>query len=109
MGSFRHRDAGFSIVELLLAMGIAGIVAAMAVPATTRTLGDLRLRGDARSVHSLLGVAKMRAAAKFTRSRVYVDLATRSFYLQSWDKTAAAWVTEGATTALSTGSDFSFD
>ena len=40
----------------------------------------------------------MRAAAKYTRSRVRVDLATETFYLQSWDKTANAWVTEGATT-----------
>ena len=103
------RQAGFTITELLLAIAIAGVVSAMALPATTRTLADFRLHGDARSLHNLLGVAKMRAAAKYTKTRVYVDLGAETFYLQSWDKTGAAWVTEGATTPLSSDADFAFD
>jgi prepilin-type N-terminal cleavage/methylation domain-containing protein len=109
-GGMHHRHAGFTVTELLLAIAIAGIVAAMALPATTRTLADFRLHGDARSLHNLLGVAKMRAAAKYTRSRVYVDLTAETFYLQTWDKTGAgAWVTEGAITPLSNDADFAFD
>jgi prepilin-type N-terminal cleavage/methylation domain-containing protein len=102
-------QAGFTISELLIGIAITGVVAATALPGITRTMADFRLRGDARSLHNLLGVAKMRAAAKYTKTRVYVDLPTKTFYLQTWDKTAAAWATEGATTPLSQDADFAFD
>jgi prepilin-type N-terminal cleavage/methylation domain-containing protein len=105
----RNHQAGFTISELLIAIAIAGVVAATALPGITRTLADFRLHGDARSLHNLLGVAKMRAAAKYTKTRMYVDLAAKTFYLQTWDKTAGAWVTEGATTPLSHDADFAFD
>lgn len=105
-----HRHAGFTVTELLIAIAIAGVVAATALPAMTRTMADFRLHGDAQSLHNLLGVAKMRAAAKYTKTRVYVDLAAETYYLQTWDKTGAgAWVTEGATTRLSSDADFAFD
>jgi prepilin-type N-terminal cleavage/methylation domain-containing protein len=105
-----HRHAGFTVTELLIAIAIAGVVAATAIPAMTRTMADFRLHGDAQSLHNLLGVAKMRAAAKYTKTRVYVDLAAETYYLQTWDKTGAgAWVTEGATTRLSSDADFAFD
>jgi prepilin-type N-terminal cleavage/methylation domain-containing protein len=103
------REDGFSIIEMLAALGIIGIMAAMTVPAATRTVGDLRLRGDARALHNLVGLAKMRAASKFTRERLYVDLNTESFVLQYWDKVAGAWVNEGGITALSRAVDFGFD
>ncbi|HEX7794374.1 MAG TPA: prepilin-type N-terminal cleavage/methylation domain-containing protein [Vicinamibacterales bacterium] len=102
-------QAGFTISELLIVIAITGVVAATALPGITRTMADFRLRGDARSLHNLLGVAKMRAAAKYTKTRVYVDLTTKTFYLQTWDKPTNTWVTEGATTSLSTNVDFAFD
>ena len=103
------REDGFSIIEMLAALGVIGILAAVTVPATTRTVGDLRLRGDARALHNLVGLAKMRAGARFTRERLYVDLATESFFLQYWDKAALTWVTEGGATTLSRAVDFGFD
>lgn len=93
---------------MLATLGIIGIVAAIAMPATSQALADLRLRGDARSVHNMVGLAKMRAASRFTRARVYVDLTSNSFRLQYWDKNASAWVTEGASTSLSNGVEFGF-
>ena len=102
----RARERGFSTMEMLATLAIIGIVAGIAMPATTQTLADLRLRGDARSIHNMVGLAKMRAASRFTRSRVYVDLTTESFRLQYWDKSSSSWVTEGGSTTLSDGVDF---
>jgi len=105
---YRISENGFSFIELVAAVGIIGLIAAVSVPFSTRTVGDLRMHGDARAIHNMVGLAKMRAATRFTRERMYVDLTTESFFLQYWDKTAAAWVTEGGATALSSGVDFGF-
>ena len=73
------------------------------------TLADLRMHNDAGAIHNLLSLAKMRAASKFTRVRVYVDLGAESYVLQSWDKTSGTWTTEENPQTLSTNVDFSFD
>jgi prepilin-type N-terminal cleavage/methylation domain-containing protein len=100
------REHGFSMLELVTVVAITGVIVAVALPSSTRTVADYRLRGDARAVHNMIGVAKMRAAARFTRVRMRADFPTDSFYMQYWDKTAGAWVTEGGTTTLSTGIGF---
>jgi type II secretion system protein H len=109
MRSTRNRQAGFSLVEMLVVLAIAGVVAAIALPSTERTLADVRLHNDARAIHNLLSLAKMRASAKFTRVRLYCDLGAESFVLQTWDKTALNWVVEDGATTLSTNVDFGFD
>jgi prepilin-type N-terminal cleavage/methylation domain-containing protein len=105
----RDHQAGFSITELLVVLAIAGVLAAMALPSAERTLADVRLHNDARAIYNLLSLAKMRAAAKFTRVRLYCDLGTETFVLQDWDKTANSWVAEDGGQTLSTNVDFSFD
>jgi prepilin-type N-terminal cleavage/methylation domain-containing protein len=110
MRSVRDGQHGFSLIELLVVLAIAGVVAAIALPSTERTLGDLRMRNDAHGIHNLLSLAKMRAASKFTRERVYVDFGAESYALQEWNKSTLAWTNEdNSSSSLSSNIDFGFD
>lgn len=107
-----RQQTGYSLIEILVVVGIIGVVSVIAVPLFGNLVANLRVTGDARGMANSLAVAKMRAASNFSRARIYVDLAARQYYLQSWDKEANAgaggWVTEGGTTYLSSGVDFSY-
>lgn len=103
------RDArGYSLIELLMVVAIMATLAVIAVPMTGNTLRFLKIAGDARDIANATAVAKMRAAAKFTQARVYVDVAGRTFYVQTYNKTTAAWDTEGGANQLSSTVNFGF-
>ena len=105
----KRRDLGFSLLEVLLVVGLTTVIAAIAVPMMSNTIGDFRIRGDARALNSAVSLAKLRAASAFTQVRLYVDLSANSFHLESWQKTGTpGWVTEGGTTTLATNDTFSF-
>ena len=53
-------------------------MAAMVIPKTSALFGNLRLSGDARGLSNSIALAKMRAAADFTRARLFVDRAART-------------------------------
>jgi Tfp pilus assembly protein FimT len=97
------------MMELLVTLAIAGVVAAVALPSTARTVSDLRLSGDARTLHNMVGLAKMRAAARFTRERIFVDRTTGTYQMQYWDKVNSKWVSESpSVNTLSTGVQFGY-
>ena len=50
----------------------------------------------------------MRATARFSRARVFVDQAARTFVLQIWDDDAKKWVDDNASTTLPFGITFGF-
>jgi type II secretory pathway pseudopilin PulG len=100
---------GFSTIELLATLGIVGIVSATALPSTARTLADLRLRGDARGVHNAVALAKMRAAARYTRERLYVDRTAQAYHLEFLDKATGNWTSEvDPVVSLQSGVSFGF-
>ena len=102
------RADGFSLIEVLIVVGLIGVLSAIAVPMFGNAIANFRLSGDARSISNAAAVAKMRAASDFTRVRLYVDLAGRSHHLEAWNKTTSQWTIEGGTTSLSSGVSFSY-
>jgi prepilin-type N-terminal cleavage/methylation domain-containing protein len=113
-------ERGYTLIEMMLVVGLIGVISAFVIPITNTSINGSRLRGDAAIIRNLVGLAKMRASARFTRARVYADLGNPlanppvqgTVVLQVWDKTAngnlGAWVNDGGINQLSTGVTFGF-
>jgi Tfp pilus assembly protein FimT len=101
-------ERGFSIIDILMVVALIGIIATIAVPVTGSAVSGQRFNNDSQALTNLVGLAKMRASAAYTRARVRANLVARTFALERWDKTTNAWVTEGSVTPLSLGVTFGF-
>jgi prepilin-type N-terminal cleavage/methylation domain-containing protein len=91
---------GFSLTELMVAILILGVLSAMAIPGWKRMQKTARLSGDGHSLSETLSVAKMRAAANFTESRVFLYTGTTKpyFRIDVWNKSLGpngCWVPDG--------------
>jgi prepilin-type N-terminal cleavage/methylation domain-containing protein len=103
---------GFSLVEMLMALAIMSVLAAVALPMMSNALKYEKISGDARDISNDISVAKMRAAAKFTQARIYVDLSGNQYRLQTCNDPTTlpcqAWTTENNWVGLSSTTSFGF-
>jgi prepilin-type N-terminal cleavage/methylation domain-containing protein len=97
---------GFSLLELVIVLGVMGVLVAVAVP----RMGTVHSADDTRAISNALSLAKLRAASNFSQSRLYVDLTARAHHVEWWQKTPApgAWVALNGPTLLTTGDAFAF-
>jgi len=103
------RSGGFSLVETMLVVGITSVIGAIALPMMRNTIGDYKLRGDARALSNTLSLTKLRAASDFSQARLFVDRNGKSFHVETWQKTGTpGWVTEGGIVKLALNDTFSF-
>jgi len=103
------RERGFSLLELLFVVAVTGVIAAIAMPMMAKSIDYFRLSGDARSVSNATALAKMRAAATFSRGRLYVDLTGKTFRVESWQKTGTpGWAAVEGTTNRNSNDTFGF-
>jgi prepilin-type N-terminal cleavage/methylation domain-containing protein len=93
------RQRGFSLLEMIVVLAMSLTLGAIAMLGYQSVANYLRTAGDLRDLYSLVGQAKMNAAANFTQTRVYADLTKNTFHLEIWNKTAnggvGCWVTVG--------------
>jgi Tfp pilus assembly protein FimT len=101
-------EHGFTMVDTLVTVAIFGILAASTLPTVDGALAAYRLTSDARGLAQNLAVAKMRAASRFTRTRIHVDRDTRRYFTQTWNKTTSQWDSDGSISYLSRGVSFGF-
>ena len=104
----RGSEDGFSLVDAMLTVCVIGIVAGIALPMASGSIATQRFRGDGQSVANLVGLAKLRAAAQFTRARVRADLTTNSYSMEVWDKATESWIADGGVQRASTSVSFGF-
>jgi prepilin-type N-terminal cleavage/methylation domain-containing protein len=107
---------GFSLIEMMMVVGVMTVLAVIAIPMSGNSIRYFKLSGDARELANAAAVAKMRAAAQFTKSRLYIDITGETFYLQTFIRTAPAptgctvgqWCTEGGSIQLSSSVNYGY-
>ena len=62
--NYRHYQNGFTILELLIALGIVGILAAVAMPGFMETIGAAGVNGASKTLNNTLSLARSEAISR---------------------------------------------
>ena len=103
-----HGSSGFSLIEVMVSMSVMMVLAAITIPMVSAASSNVKLHDQADNISNYVGLAKMRATARFSRARVYLDIAARTYVLQVFNQGAGAWANDTSVTTLPTGISFSF-
>jgi prepilin-type N-terminal cleavage/methylation domain-containing protein len=104
-----RKDLGFSAVELLFVVAIVGGLAAIGVPISNAIIDDIKLKGDAQTLSAAIARTKMASSAKFTHSRLRVNLNTGTHRVEMWQRTGVpGWVAGDDEVRLSDRARFGF-
>jgi prepilin-type N-terminal cleavage/methylation domain-containing protein len=101
----RNSAKGFSLLELVMVLGVMGVLLAVAVP----RMGSFGSSDDSHNLSNALSLAKLKAASAFTQTRLFVDLGGRRHHIEWWRKTGTpGWVALNGPTLLNNGEAFAF-
>lgn len=82
-----RRPLGFTLLELMLVLAIAGLVLGIALPLMSSALPGVQLNGSARELAAALRYARSRSMATDTEVVVHLDLDQREVGLTGSTKT----------------------
>ena len=73
-------ERAFTMLEMLVVVTIAGIIAAMVIPQAYHAVKAYRLHADASSLADQLNIARMRAASQFAPYREVVNASSGTYW-----------------------------
>src|SRR5436309_1339815 len=80
-------EHGFSLAEIMVAVVLLLLFAALTVPSLSAALNAWQLNADARKIAATLMSAKFRTTSQATRYRVHFDVANNSWSAQRFNRT----------------------
>jgi len=85
----RKNISGFTLIELMIVVGMIGILTAIAVPSILNWLPNMRIKAAARDVYSSMQQARMMAAKTNNPTAITFDTANNRYVIcNQWDSAA---------------------
>jgi Tfp pilus assembly protein FimT len=85
---------GVSLLEVLFVVSAVLVLSATSVTKVLTIMKNLSSQSDARTISGDTSLAKMSAAANFTKVRIYANLTGNAYEVDVWNKTTSQWVTQ---------------
>ncbi len=98
-------EHGFSLAEIMVAVVLLLLFAALTLPTLSSALNAWQLNADARKIATTLMSARLRTTSQATRYRVHFDVANNSFSCQSLNRATGNYedIADESATTLSDG------
>ncbi|MBT3367977.1 MAG: prepilin-type N-terminal cleavage/methylation domain-containing protein [Nitrospina sp.] len=104
-GAEMKRNAGFTLMEMMIVVAVFGIIAAVAIPAFMSLLPGMRLNGSARDIFMVMSQTRMQAVSKNTIGVVKFNPSNNSFTAWLDDGPAGNnWALDSTDTLIKSGS-----